>query len=108
MSQTSMPARRQTRDRAHDVQLLVALLATDWLHGDRHHAEEIESLTIDLLTDLGEEGEVAKQRLLGAFHYGPLLIAIDPAQATPPGWRQTDLTIEQVRAATASRTMAPG
>jgi hypothetical protein len=59
-------AKPKARDKAHDAQLALALLLTDYLHGDRHHQIELMDLAFDLLTDLGDEGAAAKERLVSA------------------------------------------
>ena len=40
------------RDKAHDAQMALALLLTDWLHGDRHFQAQLTELALDLLGDL--------------------------------------------------------
>ena len=45
-------AKKPPRDKAKDKDLLLALMATDWLHGDRHFQAQITKLTLALLKDL--------------------------------------------------------
>jgi hypothetical protein len=48
------------------LELLVALMATDWCHGDAHHRAAVQEMTERLLTELGDEGAEAKLRLVKA------------------------------------------
>jgi len=43
--------------------LMLLLLVTDWLHGDKHHYATIRKAVIKLLTDAGEDGAEALARL---------------------------------------------
>jgi hypothetical protein len=73
------------------LELLVALMATDWCHGDAHHRAAVQEMTERLLTELGGGDEVkepdehqrvaraAKERLAGA-HSGTRLGLDQPAQ----------------------------
>jgi hypothetical protein len=48
-----------------NLNLLVALLATDWVIGDKHHYAMIRSPALKLLGDLGKDGAEAKARIEG-------------------------------------------
>ena len=41
------------RDKAHDAAMALALLLTDWLHGDRHFQAQLTELAQEMLKDLG-------------------------------------------------------
>jgi len=43
--------------------LMLLLLVTDWLHGDKHHYAVIRKAVLKLLTDAGEDGAEALARL---------------------------------------------
>ena len=58
-------AKAKLHDKARDKDLLLALLVTDWLHGDRHFAAKVRELVLPLLKDLGADGLEAKGRLEG-------------------------------------------
>jgi len=45
------------------VELLVALLAADWCRGDRVHMPQIREMTLRLLTELGDAGAEARERM---------------------------------------------
>jgi hypothetical protein len=45
------------------IEVLVALMATDWCHGDAHHRAQVQEMTERLLTEIGDEGAEAKLRL---------------------------------------------
>jgi len=47
------------------INLLLAMLAADWVVGDKHHYAAIRAQTLKLLTDLGKEGAETKARLEG-------------------------------------------
>jgi hypothetical protein len=47
------------------INLLIALLAADWVVGDKHHYALIRKQTLKLLGDLGADGAEAKARLEG-------------------------------------------
>lgn len=48
----------KARDKAKDAQMALALLLTDWLHGDRHHQADLLKLALDLLGDLAGGDDV--------------------------------------------------
>ena len=58
-------AAAKPHDKARDKDLLLALLVTDWLHGDRHFAAKLRELVLPVLKDLGADGLEAKGRLEG-------------------------------------------
>ena len=45
------------------AEMAMLLLATDWLHGDKHHYDIIRKAVLKVLTDMGEDGAEAKARL---------------------------------------------
>ena|SRR5580765_1935331 len=45
------------------AEMAMLLLATDWLHGDKHHYATIRKAVLKLLTDAGEDGAEALARL---------------------------------------------
>jgi len=45
------------------AEMAMLLLATDWLHGDKHHYAIIRKAMLKLLTDAGEDGAEALARL---------------------------------------------
>jgi hypothetical protein len=58
--------------------LMVLLLVTDWLHGDKHHYDAIRKGVLKLLKDAGEDGAEALARLESADE-----AAADAAAAKP-------------------------
>jgi len=54
-------AKKATDPVSRDLMLL--LLVTDWLHGDKHHYDMIRKAVIKLLTDAGADGAEALARL---------------------------------------------
>jgi hypothetical protein len=62
------------------LELLVALLATDWLVGDKAHYAMLRQQTIKLLTQIGEDGAEAKLRLEGFPTSAALLLDVPPDQ----------------------------
>ena len=52
-------------DKPVRLDLLIALLATDWLIGDKHHYAILRQQTVKLLTQIGEDGTEALLRLEG-------------------------------------------
>ena len=61
--------------------LLLALLATDWVIGDKHHYASIRAAVLRLLENLGEDGKEAKARLEGMSGAAPPVLAPVPAKA---------------------------
>ena len=47
------PKERTEKDKKLDAEMALALLLTDWLHGDRHFQAQLTKLTLEMLTDLG-------------------------------------------------------
>lgn len=45
--------------------LLLALIAVDWIVGDKKHYQLVRDMTLRLLENLGEDGKEAKARLEG-------------------------------------------
>jgi hypothetical protein len=79
-AEDAKPATTETKadkaaDRPVNLEMLVAMLATDWLHGDKHHYDAVHEMTTRLLTQLGEDGAAARARLEAA----PGLVAPMPA-----------------------------
>jgi hypothetical protein len=71
-------------ERAHNRHLLLAMIATDWVRGDKHHLVEIEALALALTDELGEAAAEAKLRLAerpAARAAGPNVLAQKKAQA---------------------------
>jgi hypothetical protein len=67
-----------------DRHLLLAMIATDWVRGDKHHLVEIEALALALTDELGEAAAEAKLRLAerpAARAAGPNVLAQKKAQA---------------------------
>jgi hypothetical protein len=62
------------------LELLIALLATDWLVGDKAHYAVLRSQTLKLLTQIGEDGAEAKARLEG-YPTNAAWIGVPPDQA---------------------------
>jgi len=54
-------AKKATDPVSRDLMLL--LLVTDWLHGDKHHYDMIRKAAIKLLKDAGADGAEALARL---------------------------------------------
>jgi hypothetical protein len=61
--------------------LLLALLATDWIIGDKHHYAAIRGQVLRLLENLGEDGKEAKARIEGMSGAQPPVVAPMPAKA---------------------------
>jgi hypothetical protein len=67
-----------------DRHLLLAMIATDWVRGDKHHLVEIEALALALTDELGAAAAEAKLRLAdrpAARAAGPNVLAQKKAQA---------------------------
>ena len=45
------------------AEMAMLLMATNWLHGDKHHYAVIRKAVIKLLTNMGEDGAEALERL---------------------------------------------
>lgn len=82
-------AKKPPRDKAKDKDLLLALMATDWLHGDRHFQAQITRLTVAMLKDLGGGPDVkdpTEEQLLAQEAEGRIEgmpTGIRPAQDQP-------------------------
>jgi len=63
------------------INLLIAMLATDWVVGDKHHYAIIRKQTLKLLTDLGADGAETKARLEGLSSAQPPVLAPPTAKA---------------------------
>jgi hypothetical protein len=63
------------------INLLIALLAADWVVGDKHHYALIRKQTLKLLGDLGADGAEAKARLEGMSGVAPPVTAPPTAKA---------------------------
>jgi hypothetical protein len=57
------------------INLLIAMLATDWVVGDKHHYAIIRKQTLKLLGDLGADGAETKARLEGLSGVAPPVLA---------------------------------
>lgn len=83
------PKAKSAADKAHDMQMLLALLVTDWLHGDRHYQAQLTELAVELLKELGGDphaNEPTEQQLLAQEAAGRLEgmpTGIRPAQDQP-------------------------
>lgn len=83
------PPAKKARDKAHDAQMALALLLTDWLHGDRHYQAQLTELATAMLTDLGggpdvkepNEAQLLAQEAAGRLEGMPT--GIRPAQHQP-------------------------
>jgi hypothetical protein len=60
---------------------LLAMIATDWLIGDKHHYAAVRAATLRLLENLGEDGKEAKARIGGMSGERPPVAAPTPAKA---------------------------
>ena len=63
------------------INLLIAMLATDWVVGDKHHYAAIRAQALRLLTDLGKDGAETKARLEGLSGMAPPVVEAHPAKA---------------------------
>ena len=63
------------------INLLIAMLATDWVVGDKHHYAIIRKQTLKLLGDLGADGAETKARLEGLSSAAPPVLATPTAKA---------------------------
>ena len=52
------PKAKSAADKAKDAQLALALLLTDWLHGDRHFQAQLTVLAAEMLHELSGGPEV--------------------------------------------------
>lgn len=83
------PPKPKPRDKAHDAQMALALLLTDWLHGDRHFQAQLTKIALDLLGDLGggpdvkepDEAQLMAQEAAGRLEGMPT--GIRAAQSQP-------------------------
>ena len=94
MSQTqhnahAAPAKEKAKDKVKDAQMMLALLVTDWLHGDRHYQAQLTELALEMLKDLGGDPQAkdpTEQQLLAQEAAGRLEglpTGIRPAQDQP-------------------------
>lgn len=83
------PKAKSAADKARDAQMALALLLTDWLHGDRHHQAQLTELAVEMLTELGggpdvkepNEQQLMAQEAAGRLEGMPT--GIRPAQDQP-------------------------
>ena len=81
--------KRTEKDKTHDAQMALALLLTDWLHGDRHFQAQLTKIALDLLGDLGggpdvkepDEAQLMAQEAAGRLDGMPT--GIRAAQSQP-------------------------
>jgi hypothetical protein len=62
---TTATDKKAAADKPVNLNHLVALLAADWVRGDKANYARIREQTLKLLDELGEDGEEAKARLVG-------------------------------------------
>jgi hypothetical protein len=62
---TTATDKKADADKPVNLNHLVALLAADWVRGDKANYARIRQMTLKLLDELGEDGEEARARLVG-------------------------------------------